>query len=86
MNAMEFAEMAKQKLAKSSCFAKDFCDLRMEFSRKYQGGLIFSTAIGGPEFFDTIINYLNPANSGQKYPEKGEYDKNFNKWILKQKI
>ncbi len=60
-------------------WAAEFVRLRMEFCRKYQNGLIFSTS-HGTEFFKNVVDCLDGVEwSTKEY--KGIYEDNFRKMI-----
>ncbi len=79
---LTFCSHAESILKDNKNFAELFVCFKMEFFRKYQNGLIFSTRFGA-DFFreikNRIINNLPiTAENGEKL---GEYDKNFNNWL-----
>lgn len=57
-------------------FAKNYVNLRLQFSRNFNPGYICSTA-HGIDFFDNIRNCL----AGDTWTEQGEYGNNFRKLI-----
>lgn len=73
-----FCQEALIKLStlKNEEWARTFCELRVEFHRKYSNGLVFST-FHGVDFFNNVINCLDRA----EWTEKGEYGNNFRKLI-----
>lgn len=58
-------------------WGKVFVNLKMEFCRKYQRGLITST-IHGADFFSNLLNCIENKT---QWDEKGEYGENFRKLI-----
>lgn len=63
-------------------WAKTFVELRINFYRKYQHPLVFSTRFGA-NFFDELRNAVENNQSIQPAPGEilSEYDKNFNAWL-----
>ena len=77
MTAIEFCRKAQNTLGESKDFAKDFCDLKMEFFRRYQKGIIFP--ILGIDCFLIIEKIL----ADKKWSGNGPYDDNIRIWIKK---
>lgn len=59
-----------------------FVELKMQFTRTYQGGLIFSTRFGAA-FFEEILYWLERDDYLKSVDNQplGQYDKNFNTWL-----
>ena len=82
MNESAFCSEAIKILSQSPHFGDDFCRLKIEFFRKFQNGIVFSTRFGA-KFFEDVLDLIE----SKKYivPEPGttlgEYDKNINKWL-----
>ncbi len=64
-------------LSISPNFGHAFCEFKMDFYKKYQRGIVFSTRFGA-DFFDCIIELLQKRAF---IPSNGEYDNNINKWL-----
>ncbi len=69
--------IAKLKGVPDTEWANTFVELRMEFCRKFQRGIITSTW-HGIEFFDNVLFCLN---GGDVKEPAGEYKTNFKKLI-----
>lgn len=86
MHPIEYCQSAVTRLQALSgeAFAIAFCNMKMEFHRMFQDGLIFSTRFGA-SFFDDTLYHLKRKEMLKPAPGEplGEYDANFNKWIKK---
>ena len=84
LSPLQYVRTVNSMLAEcdSSLWAKRWVDFRMDFTRRYSNGYIFSTRFG-IDFFQEIESFL----LGEKFltPPKGEslseYDRNFNMWL-----
>ena len=87
MNALEFSKEAILKLNKTKSFAEEYVSLRMEFCRRFQNGLIFSTRFGA-DFFNEVSDRIRNKKPIEQENNQtvGEYDLNFNKWLKQLKI
>lgn len=67
-------------------WAAKYVELKMNFFRRYQNGLIFSTTFGA-DFFNSVRSHiLNDEPLKASGGELGDYDKNFNFWLKSIKI
>ena len=89
MTSLEYLKQAIVTLENTQGrkWAEVWVEFRMDFHRKYTNGLIFSTKLG-TEFFTDTKRFLE--NDDLLKPEKGEvlgdYDKNYNQWLIKERI
>lgn len=74
---INYCENAQFILQHSSNYGHAFCELKMDFYKKYQRGIVFSTRFGA-EFFDCILDLLRTRTY---ISANGEYDLNINKWL-----
>ena len=72
-----YCQNAQFILSLSPNFGHAFCEFKMDFFKKYQRGIVFSTRFGA-EFFDQIIELLMKR---EYVAAQGEYDQNVNKWL-----
>jgi hypothetical protein len=82
----EYCQNAIARLATLSgqAYGEAWCNMKMEFHRLFQGGLIFSTRFGAA-FFEETLGHLERKETLKPFAGEplGEYDANFNKWIKK---
>jgi len=72
-----YCQNAQFMLSISHNFGHAFCEFKMDFFKRYQRGIVFSTRFGA-DFFDCIIELLQ---NRAFVPSNGEYDSNINKWL-----
>lgn len=84
MNPLIYCQEALQTLANvpSTRWAITFVKLKMEFTRRFSNGFIFSTRFGA-DFFQTTEEHLrlNTRLKPEKGEALGEYDLSYNKWL-----
>lgn len=84
MNAIAYVNQTLERLEllKGDAWAKYWVYRRMEFSRQYTPGLLFSTRLG--LFFEEVLHHYKTGEQLEpiKGTELSDYDKMFNKWIV----
>ena len=81
---ISFCTEAIKILNNSNNFGRDYVYLKILFFNQFQNRLVFSTRFGA-DFFEEVLIRIKEKQI--IIPEKGfplgEYDKNFNQWLLK---
>lgn len=87
MTPLEYAKNACDSLnsVKGEQWADAWFNMRREFIRAFTLPFIFSTRVGGADFFNLVVYHLENKKflTAEKGEKLGEYDQNFNAWLRK---